>query len=91
MAKAPKETSIHHRKPKGLGGKNNSENLIQVWTTQHRAWHTLFECNPADAICRIINAIWLDPDYKFVCVPKKHYDAVKSHADSLKRRRHEYR
>ena len=60
--------SIHHRFPRAQGGENWRPNINQerVPLTQHKAWHTLFDgtLTPYD-IAAIINAIWLDPCYRF--------------------------
>ena len=62
--------SRHHRKPRSLGGKrfvNRHKNISLVSVTLHRAWHALFLNLSAQEICAIINEVWLNPEYKFVC------------------------
>jgi len=55
---------LHHRKPKSQGGGKEPRNLSTVPVKKHRAWHLLFRnCKPEE-IARIINATWLDPDFK---------------------------
>lgn len=58
----------HHRFPRAQGGENwrPEINVVRVNKKQHQAWHTLFDgtLTPHD-ICAIINAIWLDPCYRF--------------------------
>lgn len=61
-----KSISKHHRRPKSLGGTDNSQNLSFVQRGQHKAWHRLFDNCPPDSIAHIINAIWLDPRYELV-------------------------
>lgn len=62
--------STHHRTPRAQGGSQGP--TVQVTQTQHRAWHTLFDGTllPED-ICAIINALWLDDRYYFVCRRRK--------------------
>jgi hypothetical protein len=60
--------NTHHRKPRCLGGSNDPRNLVNVPENQHVSWHTLFEGRNPENICAFINAVWLDPDYKFTCV-----------------------
>lgn len=62
-------TSIHHRKPRSLGGSSDNRNLSKVDPKQHQAFHTLFENSSVYEIASILNRIWLDPDY--------HIDVIK--------------
>jgi len=55
----------HHRKPRSLGGKTDDANMVQVSVSKHQAWHTLFKNYDPFEICDLINAIWLDPAFKF--------------------------
>jgi len=82
-----RERSIHHRKPRSIGGGNNTDNLIDVPVTKHRAWHTLFENLTAVFICRLINDVWLDTDYKFVCVPREDHAEATVYARTLRKKR----
>jgi hypothetical protein len=65
----------HHRRPKSLGGTNGDWNMINVSASKHQAWHTLFKNYTPQQIVKVINDIWLDPDYYFV-VRKKEIDHV---------------
>lgn len=56
----------HHRKPRSLGGKDNDENMSHVSVSKHRAWHNLFKNYSAEQIVKIINDIWIDPEYKLI-------------------------
>ena len=60
-----KEYDDHHRLPKSLGGKRNSENISRVKRKQHEAWHILFGNMTAFQIAEVINGVWLDPNFKF--------------------------
>ncbi len=61
----------HHRKCLSNGGSDMSFNISNVSIVKHRAWHTLFaNCTPQE-ICKIINNIWLDTDYEFLCRRKE--------------------
>ena len=61
--------SRHHRKPKSCGGFNDNKNISLVDVIDHRSWHRLFGTTSPQEICRRINSIWLDPDWKFSCIP----------------------
>lgn len=67
--KEKREVDIHHRRPRSLGGSNKPENLSTVSKSQHRAWHTLFWNLPPAGIVAVINALWLDPEWKLLAVP----------------------
>ena len=62
--------SRHHRRPRSRGGKTTDSNISVVDITEHRAWHKLFWNYSPQEICNIINAIWLDPSKKFICVDR---------------------
>ena len=62
----------HHRKPRSLGkpqccAVDDLCNMAHVTIASHRAWHTLFSNLEAKEIASLINRVWLDPDYHFVC------------------------
>jgi hypothetical protein len=64
----------HHRKPRSKGGAhfvNGHHNIVKVPVPKHRFWHGLFENLSAQDICAIINEIWLNPEYKFICVKRE--------------------
>ena len=67
----PSRPSRHHRKPVSLGGKDIPANISIVDCKSHEAWHTLFANNNPYVICDIINKIWLDPSFEFVCFPRQ--------------------
>jgi hypothetical protein len=62
--------SLHHRRPKSLGGKTSRRNISNVSVVQHQAWHTLFGSREPEDIASYINAVWLDPAFRFVCVER---------------------
>jgi len=64
----------HHRRPRRLGGLTISSNISHVSDKSHAAWHQLFNHMEAFDICDLINRIWLDPKYKFVCVEREPND-----------------
>jgi len=68
MAKRKKKLhhDWHHRKPRSLGGKDIDENMSHVSVSKHRAWHTLFKNFTAEQVAKVINDIWLDPDFKLI-------------------------
>jgi 5-methylcytosine-specific restriction endonuclease McrA len=63
--------NVHHRKPRSLGGTNERSNLSTVLEVEHQAWHRLFSNNDPATIARIINTVWLDPEWEFVPVRRK--------------------
>jgi len=56
----------HHRKPRCMGGLGNSRNISNVRTDMHRAYHKLFGHGDPFVIIRILNEIWIDPEYELV-------------------------
>jgi hypothetical protein len=50
---------------------NAPENISVVPANKHRAWHMLWADKHPEEIAEIINAVWLDPAYKFICVRRK--------------------
>lgn len=65
----------HHRLPRSLNGNrhvvNGHNNISYVQQNHHRAWHNIFRNYTAQEICAIINDVWLDPNYKFICIPRE--------------------
>ena len=59
----------HHRRPRVLGGSNETRNISLVTGFKHRAWHTLFHVMTPYEIADEINKVWLDPDFKFIVKP----------------------
>ena len=60
--------SVHHRRCRSNGGGEEGSNLVTVHTFLHRSWHNLFQNKLPPEICDIINDVWGDPRYKFICV-----------------------
>jgi len=54
----------HHRKPKSLGGSDDTRNVSIVSQKRHEAWHTLFQNKTIHEIVRELNSVWIDPDWK---------------------------
>lgn len=73
------QLTLHHRKPTSIGGHRHAErNKSLVPRIQHQSWHILFSNHTAPTICAIIVEKWLDPDYRFICVPAdKEAEALK--------------
>lgn len=61
----------HHRKSKGSGGSNEPRNISVVPRNKHIAFHLLFGAGNPHEIARLLNQIWIDPDYRFVVIEKK--------------------
>ena len=70
MKKERNHDTKHHRKPRSLGGKTTERNISILSQTKHEAWHTLFQNYSPNEIAYLINTIYLDPDFVFVCVEK---------------------
>lgn len=60
----------HHRRPRSKLGQDIERNISLVPQNHHEAWHTLFFNADPEEIAQIINRIWLDPDYEFLCRKK---------------------
>jgi hypothetical protein len=61
-----KKQTLHHRKPRSLGGRRTRNNLILLPEDKHLAWHVLFVNYPPDQIAAEINAKYIDPDFEFI-------------------------
>jgi hypothetical protein len=60
--------SLHHRKPRSIGGKNDPRNVILLPHVKHEAWHLLFANHTAEQIAEEINRLYLDPAFRFIAV-----------------------
>ena len=69
-----RDTSRHHRCPRSLGGRSLAKNISKVCSIQHKSWHNLFANYTPQRICRIINKVWIDPSWKFICVKREAND-----------------
>ena len=58
--------SCHHRKCRSNGGETSYRNCVMIPVAKHRAFHLLFDNKEADEIARILNDIYIDPDWMFV-------------------------
>ena len=57
----------HYKRPLDNGGDESPKNVSIVTEEEYHAWYALFKgCDP-EAICQIINSVFLDPRYKFHC------------------------
>ena len=65
--KLQKGLSHHHRHPRSKGGSDESSNISVVGQKSHNLWHAMFNNDSAQEICAQINALWLDPRYRFIC------------------------
>jgi hypothetical protein len=66
MAKREKKRhhDWHHRKPRSLGGDSSDRNMSHVSVSKHRAYHILFSNMTPEQIAKVLNKVWLDPDWK---------------------------
>ena len=60
----------HHRRCKSNGGKGKRRNGSYVSPNDHKAWHTLFENMTPHQIAEVINTLWIERRYKFICVER---------------------
>jgi hypothetical protein len=58
--------TLHHRKPKSLGGRKEPRNITVLTLEQHRAWHRLFQNMPPERIADEINEKFIDPDFELI-------------------------
>lgn len=65
-----RKKSQHHRKPRSLGGLSTPKNISMVSINQHEAFHTNFSNMTVPEICDELNKVWIDPDYKIICVKR---------------------
>ncbi len=75
--KARHKLTKHHRKPTSIGGKNEERNISLIPDYQHCAWHAIVSNHSAQTICFILNEKFIDPDFKFICVPEEKYDKAR--------------
>ena len=62
---------VHHRKPRSRGGDSSARNCIRIKKSKHQSWHRLFDRDSPREIAKMITAIYLDPDFYFVAIPRK--------------------
>lgn len=73
--------SRHHKRCVSNGGQlfeNGQCNISVVRKDDHAKWHDLFSNLLPPTICEVINQKWLDPRWKFVCIPA---DGKETHED----------
>lgn len=56
----------HHRKCKSNGGTYAKRNISKVKMDEHQAFHKLFSNCDTYGIARILNEIWIDPDFELI-------------------------
>lgn len=61
----------HHRKPQKLGGTHEDRNISKISREKHEAWHLLFNHLDVYEIARLLNEVYIDPDYFFFPVKKQ--------------------
>lgn len=64
------EYDTHHRLPRSRKGTNDPRNLSRVKRELHIAYHKLFGNGTPHDIARILNKIWIDPDFHLVVTEK---------------------
>lgn len=57
--------SMHHRKPRSLGGVTSARNTVWMTRKRHQAWHTLFDNWGVQRIEDEMNQM-IDPDYEVI-------------------------
>ena len=63
--------SRHHRNPKSKKGTGDSSNISIVPVADHNHWHAMFENKHPKEIVKLINTVWLDPRFEFICVERR--------------------
>ena len=66
----PNQLTQHHRKCRINGGKSNKRNISIIPRKQHQAWHIITGTLQPEEIAKLLNEIYLDPDYEFKCIKK---------------------
>lgn len=79
-----KETDVHHRRARSLGGTNEKRNTVTVRRTKHEAFHKLFGAGDPLEVAKILNETWLDPDYVMIPVHKADIARLLAHFDYKK-------
>jgi hypothetical protein len=59
--------TLHHKKCRSNGGSSDDGNLAVLRLETHAHWHAIFGNKTPEKICRIINAVFLDPSFHFIC------------------------
>lgn len=69
-----KRTNLHHRRSRcRAGGKETIygiPNLIRVDERRHQAFHLVFADTHPKAIANELNAVWADPAWQIIAIPK---------------------
>lgn len=60
----------HHRKCRSRGGKNDKRNISIVQQNQHVAYHILFRNMEPEEIAKLLNDVWINPDYELIARKK---------------------
>lgn len=60
----------HHRKPRFLGGSDESSNISRVRRKEHEAYHLLFNHMTPEKIAELLNEKWIDHEWTLVVVKK---------------------
>ena len=69
--KNSRKISRHHRRCRSNGGTDDNDNLSQVSSIQHKAFHILFLNKNVYEIAEILNETWIDPRFNLVVVKKE--------------------
>ena len=60
-----KHQSVHHRKPRSIGGTSTASNMMWCSRNKHRAYHTLFQNWEVPRIVEELNH-WIDPQWEVI-------------------------
>lgn len=71
MPKVKQPLTEHHRKCRSKGGSNSSHNISMVPQHKHQAYHLLFANHEPPEIARILNNIYIDPDWELIPIRKR--------------------
>jgi len=75
--------SKHHRKCLSRKGSNTPTNISIVDEKRHQSWHNIFGNDEPKDIAQHINEVWLDPDWEFICIPRKKNTKQKNEQSEL--------
>jgi hypothetical protein len=63
--------SRHHRKCRCNNGGDEPSNISVVSQSKHDIFHAMFGCMTPPEIAEELNKVWLDKEYKFICIHNK--------------------
>ena len=68
--KVNRTLTVHHRKPKALGGTDDESNLSILTLIKHRSYHHCFGVMTPEEIARELSDVYIDPEYVLIAVKR---------------------